>query len=250
MSTIRANIYSNSLSRQVNITVVLPIENEKPVDGYKTLYLLNGFMGDDLDWLQDTRVKRWALENNLAVVMPAGENGFYVNDESGRRNYSQYIGEELVAITRKMFPLSTKREHTFIAGLSMGGYGAITNGLKYNQVFGKIGAFSLALVNELTMVEDSISKPKFINQIFGQDVTSIRNSDQDPRYLIENFKGSWPQIYLACGYDDFVFHCSELVHAHLEEYKVNHTYVKTEGGHEWDFWDAQIYQFIKWLNVK
>ncbi len=72
---------------------------------------------------------RWAEEKNLAVIMPSGDNQFYIDKEDTEEYYGEYVGKELVEFTRKMFPLSEKKEDTFIAGLSMGGYGALINGL-------------------------------------------------------------------------------------------------------------------------
>ncbi len=250
MSILRANIFSKELSRTINISVILPIENEIPVNGFKTLYLLNGYMGDDLDWIHGTRIKRLAEANNIAVIMPAGENGFYVDDPKGRRNYSKFIGEELVEITRKMFHLSSKREDTMIAGLSMGGYGAMNNGLKYNETFGVIGAFSMALVNELALTEDSVSKPEFIEHIFGTKLEKIINTENDPRYLLKHLVGPIPSIYMACGTEDFVFETNNIMAKSLNEYRINYTYITEPGNHDWDFWDRHIEQFFKWLDVE
>lgn len=248
MSILRANIYSESLSRQVNISVILPIENEQPIEGYKTLYLLNGYMGDDLDWLMETKIKRLAMEANIAVIMPAGENGFYVNDKAGRRNYAQYIGEELVSLTRKMFPLATRREDTYIAGLSMGGYGALINGLKYNHVFGTIGAFSMAMVNELYDPErSSVSDPEYIQKIFGVEVEKIVDTDMDPRYVLDRIEGDIPALYIACGSEDFVFECNQLIHTELTARNIKHTYITEPGAHDWEFWNKHIEQFIEWI---
>lgn len=249
MSILRANIFSKELSRTVNISVILPIENEVPQGGFKTLYLLNGYMGDDLDWIHGTRIKRLAETNNIAVVMPAGENGFYVDDAKGRHNYSKFVGEELVEITRKMFNLSAERKDTMIAGLSMGGYGAMNNGLKYNHRFGVIGAFSMALVNELALSSDSVSKPEFIKQIFGAEVDQIIDTPNDPRFILKHLTGPIPAIYMACGTEDFVFECNQIMAKSLDEYRIAHTYVTEPGNHDWDFWDRQIEQFFKWLNL-
>ena len=135
MATIQVNFMSKSLMRTVDIQVILPVDKfdffeavppaTKP---FKTLYLLNGVFGDYHDWIKSTRIALWAEENNLAVVMPAGENMFYVDSPGIGTAYSTFIGKELVEITRKMFPLSSKCEDTFIGGLSMGGYGALYNG--------------------------------------------------------------------------------------------------------------------------
>ncbi|MCI9552974.1 MAG: hypothetical protein HFE94_05505 [Acutalibacter sp.] len=98
---------------------------------YPTLYLLHGLTENSSAWLQNTRIKMWAEEKGLAVVMPSGENSFYLDisvKDGGLGDFGAYIGEELVKVTREMFPLSHKREETYIAGLSMGGYGACRNG--------------------------------------------------------------------------------------------------------------------------
>lgn len=248
MSTMRINFVSKQLSRAVNVSVILPIENEVPQDGYKTLYLLNGYLGDDLDWLHQTRIKNIAMESNIAVVMPAGENGFYVDDSHSRRNYSQFIGSELVEVTRKMFPLSTKREDTYIAGLSMGGFGALYNGIRFNDTFSKIGAFSFALVNEIRQ-DGSDEELEYIRAVFGLDISEIRESDKDPRYLIENIKGGIPQMYIACGSEDFVLPGNDKMNQFLIKHNIDHKYIVEPGDHDWDFWNKHIELYIKWLDL-
>ena len=149
MAIIKLNYLSKALLRTVDVTVVLPTDtldmdtmtyNQKKE--YKTLYLLHGIFGDQNDWLYGTRIQRFASERGLCVVMPSGENMFYVDQENTHNLYSQFIGEELVEMTRATFPLSHRKEDTFIAGLSMGGYGAIVNGLKYYNTFGFIAGLT------------------------------------------------------------------------------------------------------------
>ena len=155
MALLEVNFFSKALMRPVTMNVILPAdkvffeeeteEDEKP---FKTLYLLHGVMGNYTDWVTGTCIKRWAEEKNLAVVMPSGANMFYMDHPEVNENYSEFIGKELVKITRRMFPLSHKKEDTFIAGLSMGGYGAIRNGLKYHDTFGYIAGLSSAMILE------------------------------------------------------------------------------------------------------
>ena len=152
MALIQVNFMSKALLRTVTVNVILPVDkfsltgNTKETEKqYKTLYLLHGIFGNYTDWIAGTDILRLAQARDLAVVMPSGENGFYLDQPEQGRNYATFIGEELVEITRKMFPLSRKREDTFIGGLSMGGYGAIRNGLKYSDTFGRILGFSSAL---------------------------------------------------------------------------------------------------------
>jgi S-formylglutathione hydrolase FrmB len=95
----------------------------------KTLYLLHGYSGSHTDWLHFSRIRELADKHGIAVIMPAGENRFYLDNEDTDERMGEYIGKELVDFTREMFPLSKEREETFIGGLSMGGYGAIQSPL-------------------------------------------------------------------------------------------------------------------------
>lgn len=148
-------------------------------------------MGNYTDWVTGTCIKRWAEEKNLAVVMPSGANMFYMDYPNANENYSEFIGKELVKITRRMFPLSHKKEDTFIAGLSMGGYGAIRNGLKYHDTFGYIAGLSSAMILEkwgqqMTVLLCSLRK-KFLESVFG-DLSRIKDCEINPEWIAENMK--------------------------------------------------------------
>ena len=186
------NFFSKALMRPVTMNVILPVdkvffgeETEEENKPFKTLYLLHGVMGNYTDWVTGTCIKRWAEEKNLAVVMPSGANMFYMDHPNANENYSEFIGKELVKITRRMFPLSHKKEDTFIAGLSMGGYGAIRNGLKYHDTFGYIAGLSSAMILEkwgqqMTVLLCSLRKKVFWRVYLeicpgSKTVRSIRN---------------------------------------------------------------------------
>lgn len=115
MAFIQVSFMSKTLMRTVPLQVILPVDKftfgqpEREEKPFKTLYLLHGIFGNETDWVHGTRIQRWAEEKNLAVVMPAGENAFYVDQPSIGAMHGQFIGEELVEITRKMFPLSEKK---------------------------------------------------------------------------------------------------------------------------------------------
>lgn len=253
MSVSRINIYSKSLLRTVDVTVILPVENnlEKADFQYQTLYLLHGGFGSDIDWLHNTRIKLWADEYNLAVVMPSGENGFYIDNPALFNNFSTFVGQELVELTREMYPLSSNREDTFIAGLSMGGFGALLNGYKYNQTFGYIGAFSAALLAEMdeTLAAGVFPEP-FFEQLLGCSLRESRNTLNDPRYVIEHSEGELPQLYLACGTEDFIYSSSIAFHQYLVYNHIEHQFVTEPGSHEWYYWDKKILDFLKWLPLE
>ena len=259
MAIIKLNYLSKALLRTVDVTVVLPTDtldldtmtyNQKKE--YKTLYLLHGIFGDQNDWLYGTRIQRFASERGLCVVMPSGENMFYVDQENTHNLYSQFIGEELVEMTRATFPLSHRKEDTFIAGLSMGGYGAIVNGLKYYNTFGFIAGLSSALMLDdwvdckLPIIQGVDSK-KYYESLFG-DITKLKESGKDYYALVKKIPhDQLPKMYMCIGTDDFLLATNRKYRDFLLEEKVDLTYEEGPGNHEWDFWDRYILKILDWL---
>lgn len=261
MALMQVDFMSKSLMRTVTVNVILPVDKlpfpgmpVKEEKAFKTLYLLHGVFGNYTDWLTGTNIKRWAMDKDLAVVMPSGENMFYVDQPGVNNLYGEFVGQELVEITRKMFPLSHKREDTFIAGLSMGGYGAIRNGLKYHETFGYIAGLSSALVTE-GMEERTYGAVPFIEGrayaegVFG-DLNKVKGSDKDPKWLAANLiekKAKAPHIYMACGVDDSLLEKNRDFKNYLEGLGIQVDYEEGPGAHEWDFWNRYIQKVVDWL---
>jgi len=249
MAILQVNYVSDALFRMVTLNVVLPIDKVDPNGKYinagkkfKTLYLLHGLLGNYTDWVHGTRVQRWAQEHDLAVVMPSADNSFYVNTPMMRNDYGKFIGEELVNVTRMMFPLSDKREDTFIAGLSMGGYGAVRNGLKYSDTFSHIANFSGAM----HMADENGVHPGWGTKLLGTD------PDNNPALLLEKLKKEGkqiPRLYIACGMEDDLLESNRHFRDLCLKAGADVTYQEEPGyGHEWDFWDKHIGRIIRqWL---
>ena len=261
MAFLQINLMSQSLMRTVNVNVILPADKLPPpgmpqtdARPYKTLYLLHGVFGSQTDWVNGTNIQRWAEEKDLAVVMPAGENGFYVDREAAHALYGRFVGEELVSLTRKMFPLSAKREDTFIAGLSMGGYGALRNGLKYHENFGYVAGLSSANIVEgiENRTDDGpgfLESRSFAESFFG-DLSKVKNSDKNIKWLAEKLasgKAGLPKVYLACGTEDPLLERSRDLRDALKGYGFDVAYREAPGAHDWDFWNSQIRQVLDWL---
>ena len=261
MAFIQMNLYSQSLMRQVPVNVILPVDKllfpgmpERENKPYKTLYLLHGVLGNYMDWVAGTRIQRYAEENNLVVIMPSGDNAFYLDQPKGNNFYGEFVGQELVKLTRKMFPLSHKREDTFIGGLSMGGFGAMRNGLKYHDTFGYIVSLSGALFIEAfpKYTNDSpmfFERRDYVENCFG-NLDEVIESDKNPRYLIRKLLqegAELPKIYMACGSEDHLVGANRDFAGFLKENSVDVTYEEGPGAHEWDFWDTYIKKAIEWL---
>ncbi len=264
MAFIQMSLLSQTLMRTVPVNVILPadkltfpgmpVREDKP---YKTLYLLHGIFGSYVDWVTGSRICRYAEENDLVVVMPSGDNAFYVDQKEGQNCYGEFIGRELVELTRKMFPLSHKREDTYIGGLSMGGYGAIRNGLKYHDTFGAIVALSSALIVEGLPARTNeppifMERRDYAESVFG-DLDVVLESDKNPKYLVEQLKkegAQFPEIYMACGDADGLMGANQDFVDFLKAHDVPVTFEVGPGGHEWDFWDTFIKKGMEWLPLE
>lgn len=186
--------------------------------------------------------------------MPSGDNMFYVDQPVTGNNYGQFIGQELVEATRKMFPLSTKREDTFIGGLSMGGYGALRNGLKYSETFGSIVALSSALNVEtaLNLTNDApifMMRRDYMEACFG-DLEAAQNSDVNPKWLIKQCKEQKKpsNIYMATATRTAFWASTRTLWRSCGRNHVPVTFEVRPGNHEWDFWDTYIKKAIyEWL---
>lgn len=260
MAIIEVNFISKCLMRTVTFNAIIPVDKfgpqaenaeQKPL---KTLYLLHGIFGNYTDWVNGTRIQAWAEANDLAVIMPSGENRFYLDDEKSGELYGEFIGKELVEFTRKLFPLSDKREDTFIAGLSMGGYGAIRNGLKYAENFGCVIGLSAALVHDTWKDADNSApiftfRRNYYETIFCE-YDKVKGSDKDPKALLLKLKEEGrpvPKMYLCCGTEDGLVTANRDFRDFLNENGVDLTYVEGPGKHDWVFWDTYIKKVLDWL---
>lgn len=264
MALIQVNFMSKSLLRTVPVNVILPVDKltfpgmpEREEKPYKTLYLLHGVFGNYTDWISGTCIQRWAEEKNLAVVMPSGDNMFYVDQKGSNNYYGEFIGRELVEITRKMFPLSRKKEDTFIAGLSMGGYGAIRNGLKYHDTFGCIAGLSSAIiVGDIDKRTDDtpffLESRSYAESIFG-NLSKVKSSDMNPEWLVDQLcaeGAELPRIFLACGTEDSLLEVNRRMRDYMTSAGIELTYEEGPGAHEWDFWNRYIKKVIDWLPLE
>ena len=132
MARIQCDFFSAALGTSVTINVLLPQPDPAARTAprrYPVLWLLHGLLDDHTTWLRQTSLERYVDGLQLAVVMPAGGRSFYTDMAHGYR-YWTYVSEELPALARAWFPLSDQREENFVAGLSMGGYGAFKLALR------------------------------------------------------------------------------------------------------------------------
>lgn len=243
------NYMSQALMHPTTVKVVLPETNKIE----RSLYFLHGVLCDAVNCLENLNVQELADEYNMALIIPDGGNSFYVDHGVAFGNYGRFVGNELVEITRRAFKLPADRKHTIIAGFSMGGYGAIRNGMKYYQNFGTIIGMSSACLYEKSAAKIIDGKFGYFKKMMFDKVFKEKAKpgefSENYKYLIEeNIKKSkpMPKIYLVCGTNEELVNVNDEFTDYLKCGKVEYEYVKTEGKHDWSFWSKQLEPAIKW----
>lgn len=253
--------YSKELGRNVEFRFILPdepnaFEGDNPHYNrrMKTLYLLHGHGNCNEEWLTGSSIKEYAYLYNLAVFMPSGENSFYLNHEAAKANYANYVGRELIEYTRKTFGLSDRKEDTFIGGLSMGGFGALHTGLEFHKTFGKIMALSSALIlYDLEGQKKDFQTPfgnyEYYESVFG-DLKHVLSNRVNPEQIILDIKAAKeeiPEIYMACGTEDFLLENNRRFKKFLDEKQIPVLYYESQGDHNFKFWNPYLECAIKWM---
>lgn len=247
MAFMNCRLHSKELKKEVEINVIYPTDSEAPK---RVLYLLHGLAGDASSWMRRSSIERYATARNLAVIMPDGGRWFYTDAVRGPRLWS-YVAEELPEFVHTVFKLPKARKDTFVAGLSMGGYGALKLGLRHPERFAAVGA--LSAVADIRLRIDSEKSPERrmeFRQIFG-GISRLAADGNDLFVLAADAVKSGtklPKIISFCGTDDGLLTNNRRFAAHLERLKYpDFHYYERPGRHNWDFWDAHIPEVLDFL---
>ncbi len=256
MALMHISFFSDVLSMTMNMDVIIPqfaknqigLKSVKNDSKLKTLYLLHGMSDDHTIWQRRTSIERYVSELGIAVVMPTTHLGWYTNMAHGLK-YFDFIAKELPEICRSFFPqMSNDPVDNFVAGLSMGGYGALKCALAAPENFSCAGCLSAGFDAE--EFSKDTSNPIWKN-VFG-DATSIKNSENDLFHVAENVaktSAKLPPIYIWCGTEDFLYDQNIRMRDHLINLGYDVTYEESRGSHEWVYWDEKIQTILKWLNI-
>jgi putative tributyrin esterase len=264
MALMHVNFFSCVLGMSMNMDVILPQETAGQIGmegkGYKelkTLYLLHGMSDDHTIWQRRTSVERYVSELPLAVVMPTTHLGWYTDMKYGL-DYWTFISKELPDICRGFFPqMSKRREDTYAAGLSMGGYGALKCGLLAPETFGACASLSgaadmadLGRRQDSDIPDDAHSLRVFHNA-FGP-FEAIKGSDNDLLAVAQRLtdKAKRPRVYIWCGTEDFLIEPNRRMRDHLKALAYDLVYEESPGDHQWQYWDDKIQRVLEWLEIK
>lgn len=257
MALIECNFFSETLGLSTAMNVILPentmtqigMENKKREGKHPTLFLLHGLSDDHTIWLRRTSIERYVSTLGIAVVMPSVDHSFYTNMAYGK-NYWTFLTEELPQVARSFFPLSDRREDNFVAGLSMGGYGAFKWALRHPEQFAAAaslsGALDMAARSKLPDGNEGLFK-----LVYGDE--DITNTDLDLLWLLkEKQKEDQPKpaLYQACGTEDFLYEANMKFKEVCDETDFDLTTDFGPGDHEWGYWDEKIQAVLNWLPLE
>lgn len=255
-------IYSRALQMDTQLAVILPHDSrEARVDApaqktggasRRTLILLHGLSDNSAAWWMRTSIIRYAEAHGIAVLMPQGEKSFY-HDMVYGDDFFTYLTDELPQLASQMFGLSVAPDDLMIAGLSMGGYGALKCALTYPERYCACAAFSSACdLKEIAANADVIEQNKGIHHtfaaIFGVPVTVPSQSDLF--LLAERNAAQFKhlQLYMACGRQDFLHESNVRLSSLMRKKALKRfLYEEWDGTHEWGFWDEAIRRMLDWM---
>jgi len=249
MALIELKFFSQMLGMQTEAYVIVPqkftngeigIKGSSDSNDYKCLYLLHGLSDDHSIWLRRTSIERYATEYGVCVVMPCGGRSFYTDMKYGL-NYFSYITEELPNVIGEFLKVSSKREDTYIAGLSMGGYGALKAALKKPEVF-----CAAAGISSVADIKNGLFNDVLL-PVFGEGINIP--DDEDLFYLAEKTSQNSvkPRIFMGVGTEDFLYESNFSLKEKFEKLGYDFTYRESAGEHNWTFWDEYIQYVLKWM---
>ncbi len=244
--------FSETLGMRSTIYVLLPqrrLADAKDHSNDRTLYLLHGHSDDHTAWMRWSAIEKYAEGLNLTIVMPAVHLSFYADMVHGGK-YWQFVSEEVPAQVRRLYSLSAERKDNFVAGLSMGGYGAFKLALTHPERFAAAASLSGAL--DICAVVDAQRNDEAwiesMRNVFG-DLSKVANSGHDLFTLAEKVSKEriQPKLYQCCGTGDFLYADNVRFRDLVSKLPLDLTYEEGPGEHNWAYWDRMIQDVLIWM---
>ncbi len=257
MSFVQCHCFSETLGMQVSFWAIVPQNTTRQIgmtgtargERFPTLYLLHGLSDDHTIWMRRTSIERYVAPLGVAVVMPAVARSFYTDMAHGYQ-YWTYVSEELPKLAEQLLPLSVRREDRYVAGLSMGGYGAMKLALRCPERYAAgaslSGALDMASRNDPDLAEDLRVD---LTLVYGGP-EKIEGSEHDLMAVASKLvksKKPQPRLYAWCGTEDFLYQQNLAFRNHAAKIGLELTYEEGPGTHEWKHWDEQIQRVLEWM---
>lgn len=221
-------------------TVVLPVGYDQSARRYPVLYLLHGHDGAHWNWAARTNLLAHTARIPVIVVLPDAANSWYTNSIARpEERWEEYVAREVPAYIDQNFRTLTYREARYVAGLSMGGYGALKLGLKYPGRFSLAGSFSGAV-----LAPANTSSPT-VHDAFGPPESPAR-AENDLLALVRSVSSTdAPYFYFDCGTEDRLLAANRTLAQELAARPLAYEYHEVPGTHGWEFWDRRLPAFLR-----
>ncbi|MDR2479996.1 MAG: hypothetical protein LBD48_11885 [Treponema sp.] len=256
MAYISTSIYVPEASRSINVELLFPtdgllVDGQEKVNG--VIWLLHGAYGSGRDWFHMTAASRYAYDRGYILICPDCTNSFYSDMRYGTPYYSALV-KHLPRQLELIFKIPQEREKTYIAGLSMGAYGALKIGLLNPDRYAAVGAFSGPL-NMAVLAHNagqSIYRPMF-TPAFGEDLALTEEEDlfKLVKTAAAGQKKYGQRILLTCGKQDEdkypVYSQNQQFRAAAKEAGLDFSYMEWDGAHVWHVWDRSLAEFIGFI---
>lgn len=260
MAFIQCAFHSDVLGKACSMNVLLPQKVTTQIGmassgtrpALPVLYLLHGLSDDHSIWMRRTSIERYAASYPLAVVMPDGDRSFYTDMKYGKK-YWTFLSEELPEIVCNLFPVSRRREDTFAAGLSMGGYGAFKLGLRCPEKFAAVAGMSA-----VTDYQDFLHR--IAERGSGGESEALRFfgtldgiPDEEDLFALARRtaqKSVRPKLFHCCGTEDALYGMNARFRDMVSGLPFEYTYHEAPGTHSWEFWDFWIREVLRWLPLE
>jgi S-formylglutathione hydrolase FrmB len=237
--------YSPALQRDMRYRVLLP-RNYAKGGRFAVLYLLHGLYGDYLNWDTRTGLENYARNLKLLIVMPDAGDSWYTDSATVPGDkFEEYITKDLVSEIDGKYRTIREGHGRAIAGLSMGGYGAVKLALKYPGLFELAGSLSGAFNAAQNL--DTL-RPEFaakLGEVFGNEGSRERTNNDVFLLLNTPHQTSHPYFYLGCGTADFFVETNRALVIELSARKIAYEYHETPGGHTWEYWDRELQPMLQ-----
>ncbi|MFT8470705.1 MAG: alpha/beta fold hydrolase [Oenococcus sp.] len=237
MDYISVNFFSQSLKMKTTFNVCLPSKITRELS---PIILLHGMGDDENSWLQNSLLPQYLAKKQLALIMPRADLSYYQDTPFGN-NYFNYVSMELLQKCRQLFPLQKDRQYTYIAGISMGGYGALKVALNHPDSFAKCYALS-PNVDLLKSWRTHPDRDAWFSALFDSPELFSRSSN-DLFSLVSHWDDAAPKpaIYIACGQaDPFYDDCLRFYKNFKKQHFPGSQDISSPQGHNWIFWNEQL----------
>jgi enterochelin esterase-like enzyme len=257
------SLNSKIINKDIKYSVYLPDGYESSKRMYPVVYLLNGFTGNEIDWIQFGDMQKIVDEGiasgeipPMVIIMPDGDDRLYMNNHDNSYHYGDMFIEELMPFVEEKYRIRAEKQFRGISGLSMGGAGTLRFAMLYPELFGAAAAYSSAVGTDEEMISGGQQGfDGYWGRVLGTGLKAEarlsdyyrKNSILDIAKTADINKLNSVRIYFDCGDDDFLAVGNASLHIEMLDRGIRHEYRVRDGAHNWDFWRTSLPIGLKFI---